>query len=1023
MKRKLLLLTAFVVSALTGMRAQNSWTFSEFSTGEFYLYNVSSEMFLNRGNAWNCQATIDNSGCVFTISVDEAKYSLQNSLGYLGNDGYLDKQKNSKEYTAWVITPVDGMENTYTIKYDDTHYLYLKDNTTTILLGDNTNDEKSYWKFVKKNDRENFSSATDATPADVTYLLNNQNFDWAGTAGRGNFWSVGSLGNLNAWHGGLASNYCAEAYNRNFDIYQTINNIPNGIYKFVCQGYYRAGGGGTTNSEQNAYIYANEASAPLLNINSEAKSSGENGYSFQVGSTDTYVPNSMNDASIVFSTGAYSDNEVTVVVKNHKLVVGVKKEKKLDADWTIFDNFKLYYLGGNESGKIVNGDFFNGTNGWSGTAPTIRNGAAEFFNRTYDVYQEIEGLNGVYAVSVQGYYRNGDYVPTAANRSKVDGSEALNAVLYAQAGNDTERTTTLASIFDNEYKSGISAGVSTLFGTIPNDMSQGSDAFIRGLYGENIVIVKVNENEKLKIGLRKNASTANDWTMFDNFELLYLGNNLAEALESEYNRLKYEAGQLLNSETYSNVSGVEKTNLSQALDAAPSTEDEIYQAIASLRNVRNNFVAASYAYDLYMQVKSAIYPELEYASQEKYADVTSLLENKASTAKSAIESAEGIQSKYRLYVESNAMAEGLKYAADKTDLIKDNIFSGVSIQDMSAGNWTYTQTGGNINILNNEPLTDGNGSSAYYYFDYYNNGGNNQNLIQTIPELEAGEYLLTVAARAAVAFNGNFFLKVDEPNVQIEIPAMGNSDQQFGRGWNDVTLKFTQETKGPLTIRVYTQNGKSGWWGATRFRLVKLPETVSMSVKAGKYGTFIAPFDVTLPEDVNAYTVTGMDGSTLEMTQVEGTALTANTAVVLENTTDADVAETFTGAGTATQDTYETGLLTGYYKPVLVKASTDAVSNYIIQTQDGKQAFRKVTADYTTQTPNRAYLTVEGSSNVKAVFFPGQGDATGINAVSTLLGGDVEGIYTVGGAKVNNLQKGVNIIRTADGKTQKVLVK
>jgi hypothetical protein len=135
------------------------------------------------------------------------------------------------------------------------------------------------------------------------------------------------------------------------------------------------------------------------------------------------------------------------------------------------------------------------------------------------------------------------------------------------------------------------------------------------------------------------------------------------------------------------------------------------------------------------------------------------------------------------------------------------------------------------------------------------------------------------------------------------------------------------------------------------------------------------------------------------------------------------VAETFTGAGTATQDTYETGLLTGYYKPVLVAESTNAVSNYILQTQDGKQAFRKVTADYTTQTPNRAYLTVEGSSNVKAVFFPGQGDATGINAVSTLLGGDVEGIYTVGGAKVNSLQKGVNIIRTADGKTTKVLVK
>ena len=233
-------------------------------------------------------------------------------------------------------------------------------------------------------------------------------------------------------------------------------------------------------------------------------------------------------------------------------------------------------------------------------------------------------------------------------------------------------------------------------------------------------------------------------------------------------------------------------------------------------------------------------------------------------------------------------------------------------------------------------------------------------------------------------------------------------------------------TENKLTISLSGDCTSGKWLCYDNFELylTGLSESsASMSVKAGKYGTFIAPFDVTLPKGVSAYTVEEMDGSTLVLTSVEGSSLTANTAVVLENTTDADVAETFTGVGTATEDTYTTGLLTGYYKPVLVAASNDAVSNYILQTQDGKQAFRKVTADYTTQTPNRAYLSVEGSSDVKAISFPGQGDATGINAVSTLFGDDVEGIYTVGGTRVNGLQKGVNIIRTADGKTQKVLVK
>lgn len=257
------------------------------------------------------------------------------------------------------------------------------------------------------------------------------------------------------------------------------------------------------------------------------------------------------------------------------------------------------------------------------------------------------------------------------------------------------------------------------------------------------------------------------------------------------------------------------------------------------------------------------------------------------------------------------------------------------------------------------------------------------------------------------------------------VTAKNNQAHQTAEAYSNYSGKFIVPEDGDYVISFYRANTSSqNQIVISDIKIFIVPESsVSMSVKAGKYGTFIAPFDVTLPDDVNAYTVTDMDGSTLVMTPVEGSTLEANTAVVLENTKGENIAKEFFGKSVATQDTYKTGLLTGYYKPVLVKASTDAVSNYILQTQDEKQAFRKVTADYTTQTPNRAYLTVEGSSNVKAVFFPGQGDATGINAVSTLFGGDVEGIYTVGGAKVNSLQKGVNIIRTADGKAQKVLVK
>ena len=49
--------------------------------------------------------------------------------------------------------------------------------------------------------------------------------------------------------------------------------------------------------------------------------------------------------------------------------------------------------------------------------------------------------------------------------------------------------------------------------------------------------------------------------------------------------------------------------------------------------------------------------------------------------------------------------------------------------------------------------------------------------------------------------------------------------------------------------------------------------------------------------------------------------------------------------------------------------------------------------------------------------------STGINEVETAEDNAAEAIYTIGGQRVNELQKGVNIVRKADGTTVKVLKK
>lgn len=48
-------------------------------------------------------------------------------------------------------------------------------------------------------------------------------------------------------------------------------------------------------------------------------------------------------------------------------------------------------------------------------------------------------------------------------------------------------------------------------------------------------------------------------------------------------------------------------------------------------------------------------------------------------------------------------------------------------------------------------------------------------------------------------------------------------------------------------------------------------------------------------------------------------------------------------------------------------------------------------------------------------------ETTGINTVNTADNSTIKEIYTLGGARVNSLQKGINIVRLANGKTVKVI--
>ena len=175
--------------------------------------------------------------------------------------------------------------------------------------------------------------------------------------------------------------------------------------------------------------------------------------------------------------------------------------------------------------------------------------------------------------------------------------------------------------------------------------------------------------------------------------------------------------------------------------------------------------------------------------------------------------------------------------------------------------------------------------------------------------------------------------------------------------------------------------------------------TATMTIGAAKYGTFIAPFAVEIPEGVTATKVTGVEGTKLTEEEVEGT-IPANTPVVLYSETE--VNEEFTGVNVATQDTYTVGLLTGVYTEVEAEDGW-----YVLQNHDGQVGFYKV--DTTKATPhvkaNRAYLTAPAGSEIKAFFF---GDTDAIEGVKAE--NEQQAIYNLAGQRVQKAVKGIYIV-------------
>ena len=321
----------FSMALALGLSAQSygSETVSEAGAGQFLLYNVGAKQYLCPGNAWGTHASVGKVGMmVELVPQNDGTYRVSTKPYYnsdlcLGDNAYVDN--NGKG--TYSFEKVEGVEEPTYKLVCKSNTLYWSGKGTDLSFDANGpaagSEANGQWRLIKIGTED----ATEEKPQDVSYLITNPDFDIIRNEN-------GNKRHLRGWEGEpTANNSCAERYNMNFDVYQEKTGLPNGRYRLSCQGFYRAGGGDSKDKDtKNAILYANAEETPLMNILEE-----EGNYSVK--------PNNMAQAQESFSAGLYKNNSVEVTVVDGTLRFGIKKSKQITADWTIFDTFRLEYLG------------------------------------------------------------------------------------------------------------------------------------------------------------------------------------------------------------------------------------------------------------------------------------------------------------------------------------------------------------------------------------------------------------------------------------------------------------------------------------------------------------------------------------------------------------------------------------------------------------------------------------------------------------------------------------------------------
>lgn len=1022
--------------------------YSEIAAGDFYIVNAATGQFLSGAGYWGSQASLVEHGTPFTVAIGEGVYTL--------NSHFQEKTGTNKCYFNG--TYVDGNStNLYITSLGSGKYSISTAEGTKFVsanVNDNVvantaataNSALAQWYFVSKDNLESaFANATSASPVDATFYISDANFSRNYLAAAYNNgtrtltacetypWSIeasnynlkgGEVGNSNG-----KGNFCAESYHATFTLSQTLT-VKNGMYKLRAQACENV-------ASPVAVLYANKETAPF-----NAMANGEN---------------SMSACSAQFSAGNYYTDWITVYVTDNTLTVGVKSTSS--SNWCVWDNFELYYLGPTVGGEATEIPMDTETAMTAGKWYYFDIPVDGLYNLTTTTLSDIvyttdatvlieneSSVTATFGQAVNETLTAGRYFVKSASAQSLElsvGAYAYNvgaATLSAADGAYTQSSTftvtfpaaatsdpagTTALVAESKATvngaevalAAVANGFSIDLGTLTEntDYAIVIPAGVYGYAGESM-------NEAINVTLHTPAVFDGEYVLYDATSKLFLGRGAAYGTEATADKYGIPVKLTTDATGASNVQFIDNNAYLFIAKDGVFTDGGVFAwtvnsatdgyTLSGIFNEATKYLThAAGGFGEYVTTTDA-------AASATVWTLKTLAERDAIIAAYPTDNINNVITASGIATTADVFATFLSdnyNAVDCTSAVGTATFAG------AVGDWTWAGYWRN---------QDGQPAYGTGFVEAWNATGA---WSQTIGKdnLPAGIYKVTVQGyERRCANTAAETLKSNGYNL-VSTFLSANGEQVRFIDWNDVAGKPTNTTgavtaftNGEAVNEVYVYlDGNTDltltvkkpnyiwdcWVIMNNFTLTRYEQaSATMKITDAKYATFVAPFDVTIPDDVEVYTVDGVSGSALTLSPVI-TTIPANTPVVLFK--ESALAET-TFYGKTVDGTPTKGLLVGTYTET---TAPNNGSSFVLQDGAKGIGFYKVVTDDIKVPANRAYLNYSGGDDVKAFFFGG-----GEDAIKSVFDGVAAGeIYDLSGRKVAKMQKGGAYI--VNGK--KVIVK